>query len=290
MIALLSFVLPIHNVLLNENLLQIFTGANPAVQLLSHALWQDFFVVASIFMLIFSLLFQRLRQKALVYLISVIPLSLFICAKTTPLYLGLFIESAVLLLLVRVFHKRDLLTTMTALYVFVVFDIGFAFQTSGSPALLYSWNALLIVFAVLIALAIYAALTRDSEVDFDNITPVFVRHITERQRMKQELLIARNVQMSFLPSEKPNVNGLDIASRCEPALEVGGDYFDFIELDENRLGVAIGDVSGKGSRAAFYMTLVKGFLRALAGVSYSPAGILVEMNRLFLKPRNGMLS
>jgi serine phosphatase RsbU (regulator of sigma subunit) len=62
---------------------------------------------------------------------------------------------------------------------------------------------------------------------------------------------------------------------------VGGDYYDFVELGQNRLGVVIGDVSGKGTQAAFYMTLTKGFLRAMANMSDSPAYVLSQLNRLF---------
>ena len=87
--------------------------------------------------------------------------------------------------------------------------------------------------------------------------------------------------MSFLPKSNPVVPRLDIASRCVPAQQVGGDYFDFIPLEGDRLGVAIGDVSGKGIQAAFFMTLTKGFLRALIQVSNSPSEILTHVNRLF---------
>ena len=64
---------------------------------------------------------------------------------------------------------------------------------------------------------------------------------------------------------------------------MGGDYYDFIELGERRVGIAIGDVSGKGTQAAFYMTLTKGFLQALAWQHESPAEVLVAMNRLFYR-------
>jgi serine phosphatase RsbU (regulator of sigma subunit) len=117
--------------------------------------------------------------------------------------------------------------------------------------------------------------------DFDDLMPAFAKHITERQRLQQELEIARIVQMSFLPKANPSMAELDIASRCAPALEVGGDYYDFIDLPEKRLGVAVGDVSGKGTQAAFFMTLTKGFVRALAEVSGSPSAVLTQVNKLF---------
>ncbi|OQX95396.1 hypothetical protein B6I21_05675, partial [candidate division KSB1 bacterium 4572_119] len=95
------------------------------------------------------------------------------------------------------------------------------------------------------------------------------------------LEIARRVQSSFLPRKKPTLSGIDIASACIPATEVGGDYFDFIALDENRLGVVIGDVSGKGISAAFHMTLTKGFLKSQAKTVESPREVLIHLNELF---------
>jgi serine phosphatase RsbU (regulator of sigma subunit) len=62
---------------------------------------------------------------------------------------------------------------------------------------------------------------------------------------------------------------------------VGGDYYDFVRIGNHSLGVVVGDVSGKGTQAAFFMTLTKGFLKALAGGSHSPAHVLTEANRLF---------
>jgi len=112
-------------------------------------------------------------------------------------------------------------------------------------------------------------------------SPKHVKKIFERERLKRELEIAKRVQLSFLPRSNPKIKNLDIASICYPAEEVGGDYYDFIKLGERKLGVAIGDVSGKGISAAFYMTLTKGFLRSLTRTLFSPKEVLREMNSLF---------
>ncbi|MFO7891183.1 MAG: PP2C family protein-serine/threonine phosphatase [bacterium] len=72
-----------------------------------------------------------------------------------------------------------------------------------------------------------------------------------------------------------------MASLCLPAREVGGDYYDFVEIGEKKLGVAIGDVSGKGTSAAFYMTLTKGFFKSQAKYGDSPMQVLINMNELF---------
>jgi serine phosphatase RsbU (regulator of sigma subunit) len=138
-----------------------------------------------------------------------------------------------------------------------------------------------VFFGVLFIGSLVAQFRKKEITDFESITPAFVRHITERQRLQQELEIARQVQMSFLPKENPQVPGLDIDSRCVPAHEVGGDYYDFVRLGPKKLVVAIGDVSGKGTQAAFYMTLAKGFLRALSDPKGAVSNVLIQMNKLF---------
>jgi serine phosphatase RsbU (regulator of sigma subunit) len=135
---------------------------------------------------------------------------------------------------------------------------------------------------VLVAVFLIIGLfTKDKVTDYESITPSFVKNITERQRMQRELEIARDVQMSFLPVKDPRFGGLDIAAKCIPALAVGGDYYDFVKLDETRFGIIIGDVSGKGTQAAFYMTLAKGFVKALSKTISSPSEFLIKLNELF---------
>ena len=96
-----------------------------------------------------------------------------------------------------------------------------------------------------------------------------------------ELEIAREVQQNFLPQSSPELPNLDIASICKPAREVGGDYYDFIQHNDDCLGVVIGDVSGKGVSAAFYMTMTKGIIKTLSRTYDSPKELLSRMNRIF---------
>lgn len=75
----------------------------------------------------------------------------------------------------------------------------------------------------------------------------------ERRRMEKELAIAREIQLSFLPKASPEIPGFDLAGTALPHAEVGGDYYDFIQVSQNRLGLAMADVSGKGVPAALIM-------------------------------------
>jgi phosphoserine phosphatase RsbU/P len=102
----------------------------------------------------------------------------------------------------------------------------------------------------------------------------------EKQRLDDELRIARDIQKSLLPVEPPKVQGLTIADLCEPAREVGGDYYDFFEIGPRRIGVLIADVSGKGTSAALYMAELKGLMLALSHQQHSPRQLLIDVNRL----------
>jgi phosphoserine phosphatase RsbU/P len=102
----------------------------------------------------------------------------------------------------------------------------------------------------------------------------------EKKRMEEELRIARQIQMSLLPPGPLEVPGLGITALCVPAREVGGDYYDFFPLPNDRLGVLIADVSGKGTSAALYMAELKGLVLALSGMHDSPRTLLIDVNRI----------
>ena len=102
----------------------------------------------------------------------------------------------------------------------------------------------------------------------------------EKQRLDDELRIAREIQKSLLPTAPPDLAGLLVADLCEPAREVGGDYYDFFDLGPRQVGVMVADVSGKGTSAALYMAELKGLMLALSHSERSPRKLLIEVNRL----------
>ncbi len=104
--------------------------------------------------------------------------------------------------------------------------------------------------------------------------------LSEQERMKQELDIARRIQLASLPQGVPAIAGLDIAGRSLPAMEVGGDFYDYLNGKGDAVTVIVGDVSGKGTSAALYMSKVQGILRSLHGFVPSPASLLMQANRL----------
>lgn len=106
--------------------------------------------------------------------------------------------------------------------------------------------------------------------------------LIEKERLEHELTLARRIQESLLPKNLSFFNTFDLGARMEPARSIGGDLYDFIQLDANRVGIAIGDVSGKGIPAAMFMSLFCSLLRAQAVVYQSPADVLQRVNQHLL--------
>jgi sigma-B regulation protein RsbU (phosphoserine phosphatase) len=107
-----------------------------------------------------------------------------------------------------------------------------------------------------------------------------LRQSAEKERLEEELRIARQIQMSLLPKDAIEMPGLTIAALCLPATEVGGDYYDFISIDDKRMALLIADVSGKGTSAALYMAELKGLMLSLSKIYHSPRKLLVEANKI----------
>jgi predicted ester cyclase len=105
-----------------------------------------------------------------------------------------------------------------------------------------------------------------------------VRVIRERERVAQELSLARSIQQASLPKEVPTLEGWQISPYYQPAREVGGDFYDFFELVDGRLGIVVGDATSKGVPAALVMASARSMLRAVAQTSNSPGEVLRRAN------------
>src|SRR5271166_985798 len=107
----------------------------------------------------------------------------------------------------------------------------------------------------------------------------FSRVTREQARAAAELAAAREIQQMLLPSTLPQLAGVQIAGAWQPAREVGGDYFDVIQLDKDRLGICVGDVAGKGITAALLMANLQASLRAFATTEASPQVVCTKLNK-----------
>lgn len=107
--------------------------------------------------------------------------------------------------------------------------------------------------------------------------------LIEKEKLEHELNIARKIQESILPNKPSPMGAYDFGARMVPARAVGGDSFDFIPLEGDRLGIAVGDVSDKGVPAALFMAMFSSQLRVVAQRLVSPADVLREVNRHLLQ-------
>jgi len=101
-----------------------------------------------------------------------------------------------------------------------------------------------------------------------------------QERLQKELAVAGVIQMHSLPRENPIVPGLSVAGTCISATEVGGDYYDYLKFSNGKFGLLVGDVSGKGTSAALYMSKLQGIVRALQHLHHTPARLLIAVNDL----------
>src|SRR5215213_7622628 len=121
----------------------------------------------------------------------------------------------------------------------------------------------------------------------DTITPFLEalrQEMRERERVEQELRVARIIQEASLPKEVPQLEGWEITPLYRPAREVGGDFYDFFELEDGRVGVVVGDATGKGVPAALVVTATYSMLRAVAQAlrSFAPGEVLAQVNETLL--------
>ncbi len=127
-------------------------------------------------------------------------------------------------------------------------------------------------------LSFLAAVAKQTSIAIENA--FLHEELTEQERLKHELKIARRIQMASLPQQTPDIDGLDISGNSIPALEVGGDYFDYLNSVPNGLTIIVGDVSGKGTSAALYMSKLQGIIRSLHAFDLSPKELFNRANQL----------
>lgn len=235
-----------------------------------------------------SLSFSRWRKKSRAILMVGLITVLANVISATPPSINNFVLNIVLsflfgLVIGYLYFKFDLLTILATLFYSVLtYNL---FTLGSSSASYYSINTIFVfaVFAIVPVIYILGRI-RNQEFILENYgLPSHIKKISERERLKKELEIAAKVQLSLLPKEQPKIAGYEIASISIPAKEAGGDYYDFVKLSDGKIGIAIGDVSGKGVGAAIYMTLTKGILQAHAEENVSPRIVLGKVNKLLYK-------
>ena len=146
---------------------------------------------------------------------------------------------------------------------------------SGLIGLLYATKASTFGF-VKDDVDVIAAFADQATVAIENSR--LIKESLQRERLFREMLVAQEMQKRLLPQVLPRYDTLEIDAVSTPAFEVGGDYYDFVELSDHKLGIVVGDVSGKGVSAAFYMSEVKGIFQALSRMYPSPREFVIKAN------------
>ncbi|MEX0770867.1 MAG: SpoIIE family protein phosphatase [Balneolaceae bacterium] len=242
-----------------------------------------FIVIQSVYLILIGQLRKFTKNPALMIGLSVLIFGLMAPINTEigPAGYEIVVSGFIGLGLGVLYMTRDFLTTFLSFFLFTVLlstADGWVMQNSPDTLVLYPVLGFILLFLVFG----YIAVSRGKSVrELPKYVPEYIEELAQEERIKQELQIARKVQQSFLPVKKPNLSGLDLTAVCIPAYETGGDYYDFIRIDEHRVAVIVGDVSGKGFQAAFYMTFIKGVLHALCRDYDSTVTVLNKANELF---------
>lgn len=136
-----------------------------------------------------------------------------------------------------------------------------------TPVLLVS---LTLMVPFILAVALYERMQERLRLSYERIR--------EQEWLEREMDMAREIQQRLLPYCPTQLAGLESCTFAQPAIEVGGDFYDVIDLGDGKLGICIGDVSGKGLSAAFYMARITGMVRVLAPLMDSPGELLARLN------------
>ncbi len=255
----------------------------PPVYLVLDNIWYSLILAFSIFLVVGSQSYAQTSSQWLAGALMVVAVAVVqplpFASGPEPIQLTLLLILGVVLTAIYLYW--DFLTLLLTHFLFsalLVVSSGWIIESSPD---FYVFLFYLLFLFLMTGVGVLFIVKGKDEQALPDYVPEYVEELAQEERIKQELQIARDVQQSFLPSVTPAISNLDLAAICKPAYETGGDYYDFIQLDDHRLGVAIGDVSGKGIQAAFYMTFTKGILHTLCQEHESPAQVLKKANKLF---------
>lgn len=266
----------------------------PALQAIGGKFFFALFATYTVVMGVGSLLRVRTRSFAVAAVVSVLLLGLLGISPLNLRPLGMELALSILMagVITWMFWRFDALSAIAAFFVLHLAAAALSGLSIPGSTEMVNALAILLVVVFLLVLGVTGVLSERSSQEVPQIVPEYIEELAQRERLKRELELAREVQLSFLPARSPECPGLDIASVCLPANEVGGDYYDFFQMDGRKLGVVVGDVSGKGMQAAFYMTLMKGILQSMSTSPFGPAEILNRANELFRMnaPRGAFMS
>jgi hypothetical protein len=272
--------------ILNDGVRYILSTTGGPLSILSIS-YLDATVISVVAVLSLLAAFNRRRLVLVGVLVAAVAGTIFTnigAAPIEPISMKLLFGFGVTIAAIVVFFAYDLLATATAL--FTAFTIlGFV------PFLRIASDGALVGPAVAFALPIVLTLgfglagmwtRREIVYSYEDLAP-HVRRIVERERVKAEIDAANRIQAALLPSEDPVLEGASVSSHYRAASEIGGDYFDFLNLPDGEIGVAFGDVSGHGLTSGIVMAMAKSALLVQVGYDHSPIAVLNVLNDTVMK-------
>ena len=282
-------------IVIDDKILEQLTLKYPVIGALNNDIFMSIYLTTVIFLFLFSILRYKVKGLLPLIILGIIISPNFSnylwisIDKILPFYIALL---PIIIGLTVIYYKREFFTVLISIISFQILTENSIFLISPATSIMSNGYILIILFFILLILGIYAYERGKDVEEIEEYKPDYLERLAEKERFLRELEIARHIQSKFLPATKPKIKGISVSSMCVPAMEVGGDYYDFIEIDENRLGVIIGDVSGKGVSAAFYMTLTKGIVKTAAKSGLSPREMLINLNHIFYEnvPRGVFIS
>ena len=205
-----------------DSTIETFGAALSWLYVLGHGMSSVAFKISIVIMFAVSFIRNRVSSPILLVMLGSLVVAFASVGSLTPSWLGyldLFFLGAVT---VWGFYRYDALTAFMSLFTFNVLQETSGLLVVGNSAYAVSGWLVVGVLGALVIVGLATQMRKREITDFDEIMPAFAKHISERQRLQQELEIARSVQMSFLPKTNPKVVELDIASRCVPRLRWEG--------------------------------------------------------------------
>ena len=182
--------------------------------------------------------------------------------------------------LILIFLRFDLLTALMASLGSTLLTASLPFLLADDPFLVGQGVLPLLVLALPFLWSVrYLGSGKEFEYRYQDI-PNHVRRIAERERQRVELETARGIQTSILPELPPQLAGVELAHAYLPATEVGGDFYDVLDLEDGRLAVAVGDVAGHGVSSGLVMSMAKSTLALQVTVDPEVETVVSTLNRM----------
>lgn len=254
--------------LLNQQSSQKF-GSYSALFLICAAIWTSIIYFHCFYLLTLSAIRQKIKSTWFIYAAGILIgfIYPYVFNVASPPLTRILLGIGVGVLFTFLLHRYDFLTLIiTGMLTYVIMEGAYLFGLGDMMQI----SILIFFLALLMIIALVGIFSKETGEDILEYVPEYVKDIENKQRMNREFEIARQIQSTLLCRSNPQSDAFEIASMCSPAFEAGGDYYDFIKFQESgdrKVGIVIGDVSGKGVSAAFYMTLAKGIVQTQAGIT-----------------------